>query len=44
MTPFRKMAKEGFRRLPIANPGTKHLEGIVTATDIVDYLGGGNRF
>jgi CBS domain-containing protein len=41
---IQKMAKEGFRRLPIANPGTKHLEGIVTATDIVDYLGGGNRF
>jgi len=41
---IQKMAKEGFRRLPIANPGTKHLEGIVTATDIVDYLGGGNKF
>jgi CBS domain-containing protein len=41
---IQKMAKEGFRRLPIANPGTKHLEGIVTATDIVDYLGGGQKF
>lgn len=41
---IQKMAKEGFRRLPIANPGTKHLEGIVTAMDIVDYLGGGKRF
>jgi CBS domain-containing protein len=41
---LQKMAKEGFRRLPIANPGTKHLEGIVTATDIVDYLGGGKKF
>jgi len=38
------MAKEGFRRIPIANPGTKALEGIVTATDIVDYLGGGKKF
>lgn len=38
------MTKKGFRRLPIANPGTKHLEGIVTATDIVDYLGGGKKF
>ena len=38
------MTKEGFRRLPIANPGTKHLEGIVTATDIVNYLGGGEKF
>lgn len=38
------MAKEGFRRIPIANPGTKTLEGMVTATDILDYLGGGKRF
>lgn len=38
------MANKGFRRLPIVNPGTKHLEGIVTATDFVDYLGGGKKF
>jgi CBS domain-containing protein len=38
------MAKKGFRRLPIANAGTRHLEGIVTAMDIVDYLGGGSKF
>ncbi len=38
------MAKERFRRLPIANPSTKRLEGIVTATDMIDYLGGGKRF
>jgi CBS domain-containing protein len=38
------MAKKGFRRIPIANPGTKALEGIVTATDIIDYLGGGKKF
>jgi CBS domain-containing protein len=41
---IRIMVKEGFRRIPIANPGTKALEGIVTATDIVDYLGGGKKF
>lgn len=41
---IQKMAKEGFRRLPITNPGTKLLEGIVTATDIVEYLGGGQKF
>lgn len=40
----RMMAKEGFRRIPIANPGTKTLEGIATATDIIDYLGGGKKF
>lgn len=38
------MTKEGFRRIPIANPGTQALEGIVTATDIIDYLGGGKKF
>lgn len=38
------MVKEGFRRLPIANPGTRHLEGIITATDVIDYLGGGKKF
>jgi CBS domain-containing protein len=38
------MTKEGFRRIPIANPGTITLEGIVTATDIIDYLGGGKKF
>ncbi len=38
------MAKEGFRRIPIANPGTRSLEGIVTATDVIDYLGGGKKY
>jgi CBS domain-containing protein len=38
------MSKEGFRRIPIVNPGTKVLEGIITATDIIDYLGGGPKF
>ena len=41
---IRIMARERFRRLPIANPSTKRLEGMVTATDIVDYLGGGKKF
>jgi CBS domain-containing protein len=38
------MTREGFRRVPIADPGTKLLEGIVTASDIIDYLGGGEKF
>jgi len=38
------MTREGFRRIPIANPGTRTLEGIVTATDLIDYLGGGKKF
>jgi len=38
------MVKEGFRRIPIVDPGTKRLRGIVTASDIVNYLGGGEKF
>jgi len=38
------MVKEGFRRLPIAEPATKRLLGIITATDIVNFLGGGDKF
>jgi len=41
---IKKMAKEGFRRVPLANPATKRLEGIATATDIINYLGGGEKF
>jgi CBS domain-containing protein len=38
------MVKEGFRRMPVVDPGTKKLLGIVTATDFINYLGGGNKF
>lgn len=38
------MAKKGFRRIPIVEPRTKRLQGIVTSTDIVNYLGGGEKF
>jgi CBS domain-containing protein len=38
------MMKEGFRRIPLVDPGTKRLRGIITATDIIDYLGGGEKF
>ena len=41
---IKMMAKEGFRRLPVVSSGTKRLEGIITAPDIVDYLGGGQKF
>ena len=41
---IKKMAKEGFRRVPLANPATKRLEGIATASDIINYLGGGEKF
>ncbi len=41
---IRIMVKEGFRRIPIVDPGTRRLQGIIIATDIVNYLGGGKRF
>jgi CBS domain-containing protein len=41
---IRIMVKEGFRRIPIVDPGTKRLLGIVTASDIINYLGGGEKF
>ena len=41
---IRKMSKEGFRRIPIADPGTGMLKGILTATDVINYLGGGEKF
>jgi CBS domain-containing protein len=41
---IKMMVKEGFRRMPVAEPATKRLLGIFTATDIVDFLGGGTKF
>jgi CBS domain-containing protein len=38
------MVKEGFRRIPIVDSGTNRLRGVVTASDIVDYLGGGSKY
>jgi len=38
------MVKEGFRRMPVVDPGTRKLLGIVTATDFINYLGGGDKF
>lgn len=37
------MVKEGFRRVPVAEPATKRLLGIITATDVVDFFGGGTK-
>jgi len=41
---IRIMTREGFRRLPVINPATRELEGVVAARDIVDYLGGGRKY
>lgn len=39
----RIMSKEGFRRVPIVDPGSKRLLGMITATDIVNFFGGGEK-
>ena len=38
------MVKNKFRRLPITNPGTGQILGIVTSMDILDFLGGGDKY
>lgn len=40
----RTMTQYGFRRLPVTDPGTRKLKGIVTAGDIIDLMGGGSKF
>jgi CBS domain-containing protein len=38
------MVKNKFRRLPITNPGTGQILGIVTSMDILNFLGGGDNY
>lgn len=37
------MTEKRFRRIPVTDPGTGRIEGIVTSVDIIDFLGGGSR-
>lgn len=38
------MDKNDFRRIPITDPGTGRLEGMAVAIDILDFLGGGEKY
>ena len=38
------MVKNKFRRLPITDPGSGKLRGIITVMDILDFLGGGDNY
>lgn len=38
------MTREGFRRLPIVDAGTHRLRGVVTGSDIIDFMGGGDKY
>ncbi|MEM2934011.1 MAG: CBS domain-containing protein [Methanocellales archaeon] len=40
---IKTMTQYGYRRIPVADAGTNRLVGIVTALDIMDFLGGGDR-
>ena len=43
MTTVRTMLEHEFRRIPIADAGTKRLRGIIVCKDIADFLCGGPR-
>jgi CBS domain-containing protein len=38
------MVERGVRRLPVTSPGTKKLMGIIRTRDIINFLGGGEKF
>lgn len=40
----KKMMEHEFRRLPITDPGSGKVLGIVTVIDIMNFLGGGDKF
>lgn len=44
MYALKAMIKKNFRRVPIADAGTKRLKGIISATDFVNLFGGGSKF
>lgn len=37
------MVGYGYRRVPVADAGTKRIKGICTVIDIIDFLGGGEK-
>lgn len=39
-----QMTKCGFRRLPVTDAGTKRLRGIITSGDIINFMGGGDKY
>ena len=44
MNALKSMLKHNFRRVPIADAGTKRIEGIISATDLVNFFGGGRKY
>ncbi len=44
MAAVEKMTSCGFRRLPVVDAGSGKLRGIITAGDIINFMGGGDKF
>jgi CBS domain-containing protein len=38
------MTECGFRRLPVTDAGTGKLRGIITSGDVINFMGGGNKY
>jgi CBS domain-containing protein len=38
------MTKCCFRRLPVTDPGTKKIRGIITSGDVINLMGGGDKY
>jgi CBS domain-containing protein len=38
------MTQCGFRRLPVTDAGTKKLRGIITSGDVINFMGGGDKY
>ncbi|MEM2727281.1 MAG: CBS domain-containing protein [Archaeoglobaceae archaeon] len=43
MNALKFILKKNFRRIPITDAGTKKLKGIITATDFINFFGGGKK-
>ncbi len=39
-----QMTKCGFRRLPVTDAGTRKLRGIVASGDVINFMGGGDKY
>jgi CBS domain-containing protein len=39
-----QMTACGFRRLPVTDAGTRKLRGIITSGDIINFMGGGDKY
>lgn len=39
-----QMTKCGFRRLPVTDAGTHKLRGIITSGDVINFMGGGDKY